>query len=257
MNQRIGLLFGVLLVLSLISTRFAPKAPLAISSSVAPLWEVFSTAGLNIRQFLEALVIERDFRSENTALKNKVGALELKAYQLEQEVRKLEEIAQIKRTQSPSVALDAQVIAYNFDALNAEVRINKGSLDGVQLKMAVTTPLGLVGDVVQLDERSAIVRTILDPEFRVGIKAGANNTVALARGVAGRLLRAEDYKNPKVKIGDKVWSSNSPGGVFPTVPLGTVLSVSTSRGTSLGQTLDISPTVDITSLEQVYLLRLP
>ncbi len=257
MNSRIGLLVGALLVLSLVSTRFAPRAPLAVSSAVAPLWMVFSVVSVNLRGFLEAMILERDLRGENTALKNKVGVLELQAYQLEQEVRKLEEVALIKRTQSPSVALAAQVIAFNFDALNAELRINKGSLDGVKLKMAVTTPQGLVGDVMQVDTNSAMVRTILDPEFRVGVKVAQFSGVAVARGVAGRVLRAEDYKNPKVKKGDVVFSSNSSGGVFPTVPLGTVLSVSQSRGDTLGQTLEISPIVDITTLEQVYLLRLP
>jgi cell shape-determining protein MreC len=71
MNSRVGLLFGVLLVFSLVSTRFAPRAPLALSSSVAPLWLVFSTSGLTVRGFLEALVLERDVRAENTALKHR------------------------------------------------------------------------------------------------------------------------------------------------------------------------------------------
>jgi rod shape-determining protein MreC len=251
MNSRIGLLFSALLVLSLISTRFAPKAPLALSSTVTPLWTVFSVVSLNLRNFLEALILERDLHTENAALKNKVGELELRAYQLDLEVKKLEELADIKRTQSPSVFKAAQVIAFNFDALNAELRINKGSADGVQLKMAVTTPQGLVGNVMQVDQHSAIVRTILDPEFRVGVKVAKFNNVALARGVAG------NYENPKAKKGDVVWSSNSAGGVFPTVRLGTIISVSQSRGDTLGQTLEINPFVDMTALEQVYLLRLP
>ncbi len=257
MNSRVGLLFGVLLVFSLITTRFAPKAPLAVSGTVAPLWTVFSTVGINIRMFLEAMIIERDLRAENAALKNKVGELQSQAYRLEQAVRQLEAVAQIKRTQSPSAFIAAQVIAFNIDALTAEVRINKGSADGIIEKMAVTTPQGLVGEVMQVDQNSAIVRTIVDPEFRVGVVAAKFKTVAVARGVAGRLLRAEDYKNPKVKKGDVVFSANSPGGVFPTARLGTVLSISQTRGDTLGQTLEITPFVDITALEQVYILRLP
>jgi rod shape-determining protein MreC len=257
MNSRVGLLFGILLVVSLVSTRFAPRAPLALSSSVAPLWLVFSSAGLNLRGFLEALVLERDLRAENTKLKNTVGELELRVNKLEQQVRKQAEVAQIIRTQTKAVLTDAQVIAFHFDALNAEVRINKGRRDGVQPKMAVTTPQGLVGDVMEVDDTSALVRTILDPDFRVGIKVAPHSSVAVARGVSGRLIRAEAYKNPKVKKGDLVFSSNSPGGVFPTVQLGVVTSVSASRGDTLGQTLEISPHVDISALEQVYVLRLP
>ncbi|MFN3265209.1 MAG: rod shape-determining protein MreC [Deinococcales bacterium] len=257
MNSRIGLLFGVLLVLSLISTRFAPKAPLALSSGITPLWQIFTTGGLNLRFFFEALILERDLHTENTNLKNKVGELELRVNKLEQQVQKQTEVQQIIRTQTNSVLTDAQVIAFQFGALNAEIRINKGRRDGVQPKMAVTTPRGLVGDVMQVDETSALVRTILDPDFRVGIKVARYNSVAVARGVSGRFIRAEDYKNPKVKVGDLVFSSNSPGGVFPTVQLGVVTGVSASRGDTLGQTLEISPHVDISALEQVYVLRLP
>jgi rod shape-determining protein MreC len=257
MNSRVGLLFGILLVVSLVSTRFAPRAPLALSSGVAPLWTVFGSAGLNLRGFVTALVLERDLQAENAVLKNTVGELELRVNKLEQQVRKQAEVAQIIRTQTKAVLTDAQVIAFHFDALNAEVRINKGRKDGVQPKMAVTTPQGLVGDVMEVDESSALVRTILDPDFRVGIKVAPYSTVAVARGVSGRLIRAEDYKNPKVKKGDSVFSSNSPGGVFPTVQLGVVTSVSASRGDTLGQTLEISPHVDISALEQVYVLRLP
>jgi rod shape-determining protein MreC len=188
---------------------------------------------------------------------NTVGELQLRVNKLEQQVRKQREVAQIIRTQTNSVLTDAQVIAFHFDALNAEVRINKGTRDGVQPKMAVTTPLGLVGDVMEVDESSALVRTILDPEFRVGIKVNPYNSVAVARGVSGRFIRAEAYKNPKVKKGDLVFSSNSAGGVFPTVQLGVVIGVSATRGDTLGQTLEISPHVDISALEQVYVLRLP
>jgi rod shape-determining protein MreC len=101
------------------------------------------------------------------------------------------------------------------------------------------------------------VRTVLDPDFRIGIKVGKYNGVALARGISGRYLRAQNYKNPKVRVGDTVWSANVPGGAFPTSKIGVVSKIIAGSGESLGQTLEITPSVDVTSLEQVYLLRLP
>ncbi len=256
MNSRIGLLFGMLIVISLVSTRFAPPAPLVLSSAVTPLWSVFGSAALNIRKFIDNVATQRDLRNENTALKARVGELETQTYRLEQEIRRLEEVAQIKRSQS-AVSVVAQVTAFKFDALEAELRINRGSQDGVLEKMAVTTPQGLVGEVIRVEAHTAQVRTVIDPDFRIGIKIGKYNGVALARGISGRYLRAQNYKNPKVRVGDPVWSANVPGGAFPTSKIGTVSQIIAGSGESLGQTLEVTPSVDITSLEQVYLLRLP
>ena len=257
MNSRVGLLFGVLIVLSFISTRFLPRAPLVLSSAVTPLWSVFYTVSNNLRGFVTALTAERDLLSENAALSIKVSTLETDNKRLSEELRKLEEVTQIRATISPGVTVVAQVVAVQFDSLNALIRINKGSKDGVQEKMVVTTPQGLVGEVMTVADRTAMVRTLLDAEFRVGIKIGNYPGTALARGVAGSFLRATNYKGSKVKIGDSVWSANVAGGAFPPIRVGRVAKRVELSGDTLGLTLEIVPAVDISALEQVYLLRLP
>jgi rod shape-determining protein MreC len=251
------LLFGVLLLLSFVSTRFLPSAPLVLSSAVTPVWSVFHTATLNLRGFVEALVLERDLRAENASLRVRVQTAETEVKRLSEEVRKLEEVTQIRATVSPGVTVVAGVAGLQFDSLNALLRINKGSLDGVQEKMVVTTPQGLVGEVMSVEPRTALVRTLLDPEFRVGIKVASLPGTALARGVAGRFLRATNYKSSNAKVGDTVWSANVAGGAFPPIRVGRVTKRIDLSGDTLGLTLEIAPAVDISALEQVYLLRLP
>ncbi len=257
MNSRVGLLFGILLLVSFVSTRFLPSAPPVLSSAVTPLWNVFHTSALNLRGFVDALVLERDLRTENAALKTRVQTAESEVRRLSEEVRKLEEVTQIRATISPGVAVVAGVAGLQFDSLNATLRINKGSRDGVQEKMVVTTPQGLVGEVMGVEPNSAVVRTLLDAEFRVGIKVGTMQGTALARGVAGRFLRATNYKGTGVKVGDTVWSANVAGGAFPPIRVGRVTRRIDLSGDTLGLTLEIAPAVDVTALEQVYLLRLP
>ena len=123
--------------------------------------------------------------------------------------------------------------------------------------MVVTTPLGLVGEVSQVDARTAVVRTLLDAEFRVGIKVGNYPGTALARGVAGRFLRATNYKSAKVKIGDTVWSANVAGGAFPLVKVGHVVRRVELSGDSLGLTLEIAPVVDIRRLRASLFIEAP
>jgi rod shape-determining protein MreC len=256
-NSRVGLLFGVLLFLSLVSVRFLPTAPLVFSSAVTPLWSVFYTVSTNLRNFVETLVNERDVRGENARLITRVAVLETENKRLSDEVRKLEEVTQIRATISPGVAVVAQVVGLQFDSLNALIRINKGLRDGVQEKMVVTTARGLVGEVMKVEARTALVRTLLDAEFRVGIKVANYPGTALARGVAGRFLRATNYRGGNAKVGDLVSSANVAGGAFPPIPVGRVTKRIELSGDTLGLTLEINPIVDISSLEQVYLLRLP
>jgi rod shape-determining protein MreC len=256
-NSRVGLLFGILMFVSFVSVRFLPSAPLVLSSAITPLWSVFYVGASNVRGFVETLVNQRDMRNENAALRTRVATLETENTRLANEVRKLEEVTQIRATISPGVTVVAQVVGVQFDSLNAFIRIDKGSNDGVQEKMVVTTPQGLVGEVMNVEARTAMVRTLLDAEFRVGIKVGNRPGTALARGVAGRFLRATNYRGGSVKVGDRVWSANVAGGAFPPIPVGRVTKRIELSGDTLGLTLEITPIVDINSLEQVYLLRLP
>jgi rod shape-determining protein MreC len=221
------------------------------------VWNVFYVGASNLRGFVDTLVNQRDLRDENAALRTRVAVLETDNKRLTDEVRKLEEVTQIRATISPGVTVVAQVVGVQFDSLNALIRINKGSNDGVQEKMVVTTPLGLVGEVMKVEARTAMVRTLLDAEFRVGIKVGNLPGTALARGVAGRFLRATNYRGGAVKLGDKVSSANVAGGAFPPIPVGRVTKRIELSGDTLGLTLEIAPVVDINALEQVYLLRLP
>lgn len=256
-NSRVGLLFATLLVLSFISTRFLPKAPLVLSAGIAPLWSAFYAVSSNSRGFIESLVTERDLRSENADLRTRVAVAETDNKRLSEELRKLEEVTQIRATISPGVTVVAGVIGLQFDSLNALVRINKGTKDGVQEKMVVTTPQGLVGEVMNVEQSSALVRTLLDAEFRVGIKVAKLPGTALARGVAGRFLRATNYRSASAKVGDTVWSANVAGGAFPPIRVGRITKRIELSGDTLGLTLEIAPAVDISALEQVYLLRLP
>ena len=114
MNSKVGLLVGVLLVVSLISTRFLGRAPLVFSSSVTPLWNVFYTVSNNLRGFVETLSAERDLRTENRQLTTRLGTLETDNKRLIEESRNSRRSRRSKPTISPGVVAVAQVVGVQF-----------------------------------------------------------------------------------------------------------------------------------------------
>ena len=259
MNSRLWLVFGILMLVSLVSTRFVPPAPFALSASIAPFTGMFYHLAQNIKNAANMIAFESDLRLENTALKAKLGTAQTKVAQLEQEVEKLESAAKIRRYQSPGVFAIAPVISYKNDGLVSQLMVARGEQDGLQVGMAVTTPSGLVGIVQAVTRRTALIRTVTDPEFRVGVTVASKKKPGrgLGRGVAGRFLRVEVYKGSDVKVGQKILSGGFAGGAFPTVQIGLISKRIASSGDTLGLTLEVNPFVDPSALEEVFILSLP
>jgi rod shape-determining protein MreC len=253
--SRLGVAFGALFALSLLTTRFMPPAPLALSSGVAPLGRLVHQAGLNLRAAFEAVVLERGLRRENRELRERVARLEGDNRRLRDEVGRLRQVAKIRLSTSPAVVATATVISVDPSPLLSRLVVDKGAADGVQLKGAVIVPEGLVGSVLDVTRRSAVVQTLVDPGFEVSVKIDGKGGRAIARGVAGNRLRAEGFAGVKVESGDVVMSLNALGGAFPTVKVGKVVRVLPPGANSLGQTVFIEPAVDVSALDVVSVLR--
>lgn len=255
---RVAVLFGILMIASLLATRFLPPAPLALSAGIVPVTRVTYAVAENLRQFVETLVLEGDLRAENERLTARVNTLADENRRLTADVRRLEQVTRIRASISPAVALTATVISTDPSSLQSKLIIDKGADDGVERMMTVTVPGALVGVVDDVTRHQAIVRTIVDPETRVSVTIEGKGGRFLAQGVAGGLMRAESFGgNVSVKPGDTVITLNTGGGVFPSVRVGEVASVLPSGTNSLGQTIFIRPAVDVAGLEEVFLLRAP
>ncbi len=263
MNARLWLIFGILMMVSLVSTRFVPPAPFALSANVAPFTGMFYHFAQNIKIAIETLAFETDLRSENVRLEAELGIAQTKTAQLEQQVKKLEGAGKIRLHQSPGVFAVASVVSYKNDGLVSQLIVSSGEQDGVQAGMAVTTPSGLVGIVQEVTTRTALIRTVSDPEFRIGVTVIANKRKpglggrGLGRGVAGRFLKIDNYKGSAANVGEKVLSGGFAGGAFPTVQIGLITKRIASSGDTLGLTLEVKPFVDPSALEDVYILNLP
>jgi rod shape-determining protein MreC len=262
-SSRMGVLFGLMMLVSLITTRFMPPVPNAITSAIAPLTTVVHASALNVRNAIESVVLERDLAAQNEKFRMRVGQLESENALLTAEVGRLERAAQIRRSQSPRIQAIAPVIRVDSSVTASTVIIGRGSRDGLTLKMPVTTLEGLVGeisDVSDLSGKTAVVRTLVDPRFTISvtITSKTKRGRGIAQGIGGGMLRASGFdESLSIQPGDTVMSLNPPGGAFQTARVGTVRQVLPPSGDSLGQTVLIEPSVDLSTLEEVVVLGSP
>jgi len=74
----------------------------------------------------------------------------------------------------------AQVVGLGPDGFSRTLEIDRGTSDGVQVGMIVTTGAGLLGRVSEAGPQAAIVQTLADPQSRVSVflsRSGLQGTV--------------------------------------------------------------------------------
>lgn len=242
-------------LLTVALTGFVGRLPLELSARVALPHDMLRTGAINVRLALESLIDRRDLRGEVAALRDDVAALEQERRFLELEVQRLEEVLQVRQMQSPGVVATAPVIGGGSGPDIARLIIGLGRRDGVQRNMPVTVPAGLVGIVTEVADATAVVRTVLDPQSRVGVSVRGKGGQGTIVGEVADLLRVTRFiQDEPVEVGDLVETS-SLGGLFPIgVLVGVVEEVLEPDPNELRRTFLVRPGVDMATLREVVLL---
>jgi len=199
----------------------------------------------------------RGHRARADALQQQLGRLGVELQHANAQVRRteqLEQLLQLQRTELPAT-MAARVIAADPAAAFRTVTIAKGSADGVRRDMAVLSPLGVVGRVI--DEpaaHAAKVQLIIDRNAGAGAiieRTDAGGVVVGAEGDAP--LRMEYVSNlADVSPGDLVMTS----GLDGIYPRGYVIGriEKAERGSGQYRLIAIRPRVDFSSLDTVLLV---
>jgi len=209
--------------------------------------------------FFEFYVTNIDASRENAELKKDIGELKSQIFQYEQvakENKRLKELLQFGSETGYQKVL-AQIIAWDSNSDFRVLRINKGKEDGIELQSSVVTSEGLVGYIFRLTDHYADIITILDPNNRVdalvertrshGIVEGYSKSRAIMKYLAG---------TEPVILGDLVLSSGL-GNIYPKgLKIGKITRVE-RESYGITQTIQIKPSIDFSSLEEVVVLVSP
>ncbi len=122
--------------------------------------------------------------------------------------------------------------------------------------MAVVSPQGLVGKVIEEYSHQAKVLLIIDERSKVGIRVQRTRDIAILQGKGKEGVCELKYllNTASVKVGDKVVTSGL-GNLFPEGILVGKISEVKRDSNRLFQEVKITPTVDFGKLEELFVIK--
>jgi rod shape-determining protein MreC len=194
-----------------------------------PLFRVWAiTAVTPVEQALEfvrrnTIGVAEDYfvlvgvRGENERLKKQVGELKLQNHYLESELSTADRARALSvfQRQAPSKTLAARIIGTGTGTNSQVVFIDRGSGSEVEAGMAVVTPDGIVGKVIDAYPTASLVMLVTDPSFAAGVISQKNHTRGTLKG-QGQPQAIVDYvqNEQKVEPGELFYTSGD-DRIFP------------------------------------------
>ena len=238
-----------------VASAFVGRAPTTLSAAIALPHQIPYRAGVQLRETLAALLDRRELRARNAELRDALAEERERARALELEVARLRETLAIRDAQSPGVVTTAPVIGGSSGASVERLVLGAGRSAAIAPQMPVTVPAGLVGIVTEVAAGRAVVRTVLDPESRVGVTVRDKGGQGVAVGeIGGRVRVVRFVEDGGVEVGDVVETS-SYGGLFPRgVRVGVVVEMLPPDPNDLRRTFLVEPSADLSTLLEVALI---
>jgi len=222
--------------------------------AVTPLTRVLESVRRNTFGLLEDYFVLLGVREENQRLRDEVGHLKMQNHFLNDELGTADRVRALAAFQSrtPSKTVAARIIGSGTAANSAEVFVDRGNSSGVEKGMAVVTPDGIVGKVVEAYPMASLVLLATDPSFAAGVVSQKNRVHGELRGMGHGNCRIEDVQNEqKVDVGEWFYTSGY-DRIFPRgFPVGQAAVV---RNGSNGKEIFLSPAGLQNGLDEVLIV---
>ena len=226
-----------------------------VVNAIAPLEKSLVNSNHGIRDVWRNYVYLRGVRRENRELREQLENLRI------EQVRLREDAAQARRLQGllgfkeqfVSQTVAAQVIGSSGSDQSHVVYIDKGTAAGIKPDMAVITPDGIVGKVLNVYHGYSQVLLVNDPDSGVGAILESSRLQGILRGTAaGETMLRYVMSEEKVAPGERVLTS---GGdrIFPKgLAIGEVQQ--TNPGSDLFLNIRVKTAADLSRLEEVLVI---
>jgi rod shape-determining protein MreC len=213
---------------------------------------VIKTVQGTFQQYVFLVNLEK----ENRALKKRIAELQEENHRIREMKlanERLRELLLFREKNSPSM-IGAEVIGQDPSSWFKSITIDKGERDGVKKGMAVVSPAGVIGQILKTAPGYATVLLITDYNSAIDSIVERTRAKAIVEGMGENrcqlkyLRRAEE-----VALGDVVVTSGL-GGNFPKgLMVGEIKKVD-KKGHGVFQFAELIPSVDMTQLEEVFVI---
>lgn len=188
-----------------------------------------------------------------STLKNTITEQQDVLYKLQ---NKLSLVSRFQAENKPGKAtfIPADIIGYDASNFRKSIVINAGQKQGVKDNDVVMSNNALIGRVVTVNGGNSVVQLITDPSSRVPGRVLQTREQVIVEGNASALCQLKYVpRAAKLKKGDDIVSSDI-GGLFPpSLPIATIVEIST-KGGNLFQSVKAQPKVNIANIESVIVL---
>ena len=197
-------------------------------TTVTPVEQVLEVVRRYTWGFVEDYFVLLGTRSENDRLKRENGELKLENQYLKTELSTADRARSLSvfQAHSQSKTVAARVIGNGTGANSRVVFVDRGSASAVESGMAVVTPDGIVGKVVDAYPTASLVMLMTDPTFAAGVISQKNHVRGTLKGLGHAECLVDYVQNEEaVDIGEWFFTSGD-DRIFPRgFPVGQVRAV--------------------------------
>ena len=208
---------ALLLIVSLVRPEAFAGLRTMASDVTTSVGEAGAAGRVGTSNFFDAIAGYYEAGSKNAQMKEEIAIARVKlaeARALEQENEQLKAVLGLAQDERKPIAV-ARLIGSTSVSARRFAYLSAGRNDGVKVGMPVTSPMGLVGRVLEVGRTSSRVLLLTDSESIVPVRRATDNVVAFAEGRADGSLRLRLISlgiNP-LEIGD-VFVTSGAGGMF-------------------------------------------
>ena len=209
----------------------------------------------NLGGFWSGYVNLHNAHKENAQLRQEVGQLRLRNSELENkaaEEQRLETLLNFRNAHPEVQMIAAQVISASADPASDTMFINRGDQDRIRRNMAVITPDGVVGKIVEVLGNTSQVMLMTDKDMGVGALFADTRTHGVVKG-SGESQPKLDYivNDEKVSAGQVLLTSGE-DKIFPKGLL--IGAIASAKEGNPFQVIRVSPAARLDRLEDVLVL---
>ena len=226
-----------------------------IHSISSPIQRSLHSLVKSITVFWEDYIMLVDLNRENRQLRHQISELKFRLNQTREEAvqyRRLRGQLLFAKRQ-PDQKVLAEIIGESVDNLHQIRLLNRGSTHGLKRNYTAILKEGLVGRIQSVTSFQSVLQLITDFRSRVPALLQRNRAKGFIYGSQAGLVMRQINRRVQLKIGDRVITSGL-GGMFPKGILLGAVSNFEKRSHELFQTAIIEPSVDFSSMEEVFII---
>ncbi|MFA7637192.1 MAG: rod shape-determining protein MreC [Monoglobales bacterium] len=194
----------------------------AVGIVISPFQGSFSWAVGNIKDSAQYFIDNKKTSQENKRLKDKITVLENKLEKVDayrEENLRLKEILELSKQNAQHNPVCAEVIGREAENWSGIIKLNKGSLSGIEKNDIVVETAGLVGYVSEVGTNWCAVTTVVSPDS--GISCIVPRTAEIVMLQGGLVEKSSNGftlsyipENSTITQGEAIETSGE-GGIYP------------------------------------------